>query len=271
MKELVTKSNHVVEASYRLTLSEQRLVLLCVRQIKKGQKVTADDSFSITAADFADMFEISSDRAYSELQAVADKLYERSVTIYRPDPEKPKLTHTKTRWVSSIDYIPQEGRVNLYFASKMIPYIAMLEGGFTQYNLEYVAKMSSVYGIRFYELFRCWLFGSASANKTISIDELKTTLELVGCYPSIKDFKLRVLDKAMADINQHSDIKASYTDKKTGKKITHLAFTFAIKIRGEGASPAPKKAVKMDRAFIEKHARPGETYEQAGQRLRASS
>ena len=276
MKDIVAKSNHVVEASYRLTLNEQRLVLLCVQQIKKGKQITAQDSFSVLASEFADMFNISSDRAYSELQTVAEKLYERSVTIYRPDPEYPKLTHTKTRWISSIDYIPDEGRVRLYFAAKMIPYISMLEGGFTRYNIEQIAGMSSIYGIRFYELLKCWLFGEPRKVKTVGLDELKDLLDLKDPkggyqYPSIKDFKLRVLDKAMDDINDHSDLEVRYEDKKTGRKITHITFTVAIKVRESATSPTPKKAAKIDRAFIEKHARPGETYEQAEQRLRVKA
>ncbi len=273
MKDLVAKSNHVVEASYRLTLNEQRLVLLCIRQIKKGKQITAQDSFTVFASEFADMFDISSDRAYSELQTVAEKLYERSVTIYQPDPEYPKLTHTKTRWISSIDYIPDEGRVRLYFAAKMIPYISMLEGGFTRYNIEHIAGMSSVYSIRFYELFKCWLFGESSKVRTVGLDELKGLLNLKDengeyQYPSIKDFKLRVLDKGIDEINDHSDLKVTYEDKKTGRKITDFTFTFSIKVRESAKSPTMGKAEKIDRAFIEKHARPGESYEQAGQRLR---
>lgn len=249
---------------------------MCVQQIKKGKPITAQDSFSVLASEFAEMFDIAIDGAYSELQTVAERLYERSVTIYQPDPEFPKLTHTKTRWISSIDYIPDEGRVRLYFAVKMIPYIAMLEGGFTRYNLEQIAGMSSVYGIRFYELLKCWLFGEPRKVKTVGLDELKDLLDLKDPeggyqYPSIKDFKLRVLDKAMNDINEHSDLEVRYEDKKTGRKITHFTFTFAIKVRGGGASTVEKKAVKIDRAFIEKHARLGETYEQAGQRLRGEA
>lgn len=262
-KELVVKSNHVIEASYKLTLNEQRLILLCVRQIKKGQKITAESRFDISAADFADMFEISADRAYSELQTVTDKLYERSVTIQQPDPDRPKVTATKTRWVSAIDYIPNEGRVSIYFAVKMIPYISMLEGGFTRYNLQNISGMSSVYGIRFYEFFKSWLFGGIHSTKKIALEELKEKLELTGKYPSIKDFKLYVLDKAIADINECSDLTATYKTIKTGRKITHVEFDFQSK------SGRTKKDTlkKIDNAYIEKHAKPGETYEQARKRL----
>lgn len=275
MKELeIYKSNHVIEASYRLTLSEQRLVLMCIQRIKKGQVVTAETPFEITAANFADMFSVTIDRAYVVLQEVADKLYDRSITIHQPDPSRPALSKTTTRWISQKDYFDKEGRMCIYFSPKVIKYISLLENNFTRYNLEHIANMSSVYSIRFYELFKCWLFGEPRKVKTVGLDELKGLLDLKDPkggyqYPSIKDFKLRVLDKAMDDINEHSDLEVSYEDKKTGRKITHFTFTFAIKVGNGGASP--KKATKIDRAFIEKHARPGETYEQAEQRLRSKT
>jgi plasmid replication initiation protein len=237
MSELtVVKSNHVIEAGYRLTLNEQRLILLCIQQIKKGQVVSKHDAFNINAVEFANTFDITTDRAYVLLQEIADKLYERSLLIYQPDPDEPKLSHTKTRWISAIDYIPDDGRLKLYFAPKVIPYISLLESGFTRYNLEYVANMSSIYGLRFYELFKCWLMGDKSKIKIISIDELKTLLDLKDekggyQYPSIKDFKLKVLDKGLNDVNQHTDLKAAYETKKTGRRITDLEFT--VKLKGD--------------------------------------
>lgn len=243
----VIKSNHVIEASYRLTLQEQRVVLMCITQIKKGQKIDAYTPFVVTASDFSDMFSIPLTGAYSELQTVADRLYERSVTVYQPDPEEPTLEATRTRWISAIDYIPKTGKIRLYFAAKMIPYISMLEGGFTRYNMEYIAKMNSVYGVRFYELMKSWLFGEARKTKTVGIDEIKELLALKDSkgnyqYPSIKDFKLNVLNKAISDINEHSDLNASYEDKKTGRKITHFTFTFGLKVKEQGKVKEPEQS-----------------------------
>lgn len=271
-KKLVVKSNRIIEASYKLTLSEQRLILMCVEQIKKGQAVSITDRFEIAAADFADRFDISTNRAYSELQSIADRLYERSVTVHNPDPEDPRIATTKTRWISSIDYIPGEGCLAITFAVKMIPYIAMLEPGFTRYSLQHVANMVSVYGIRFYEFFKCWLFGSTRGTKKISLDDLKDTLELTGKYPSIKDFKLKVLDKAMQDINECSDLGAKYKTLKTGRKITHIEFEFWVRKKPPAKlEPAGNKTgpVKVDYAYIAQNARPGESWEAATKRLRA--
>lgn len=248
MDKQIVKSNHVVEASYRLTLNEQRLILLCIQQIKKGQAITAESAFLISATDVSKAYNVTTDRAYVLLQEVVDKLYERSLTIYKPDPELPQK-QTKTRWITAIDYLENEGRVYLYFAPKVIPYISMLEGGFTRYNLEYIAPMTSVYGVRFYELFKCWLMGDKSKVKSISLDELKSLLDITGQYTSIKDFKFYVLDRGIEDVNQYTDLAISYENTRTGRKITGLDFTINMKQKQAKAIEAkpPKAEPKLSK------------------------
>ena len=262
MKNLtVVKSNKVVEAGYRLSLNEQRLVLTCIAQIKKGQSLSVEDKFTISASEFASMFDIPLDGAYTELQKVSERLYERSVTIDSPDPENPKITFTRTRWITSISYIPGDGQLVLQFAPQMIPYISLLEAEFTRYSLASVAEMSSIYGIRFYELMMQW---GSFGERMIEVPELKKMLGLDGKYAAIKDFKCRVLDPALHDINTCSDLTASYEQRKTGRRVSHLIFKFQPK-------GYVKRPEKMTKKYIEKNARPGETYEQVELRLKAVS
>ena len=260
---IVAKSNKVIESSYRLTLNEQRLVLACIAQIKKGRVVSVEDRFEVSAAEFAAVFDMGVDQAYRELQEVAERLYARSITIQNPDPKDPRITHLKTRWISSIAYLPNHGSLILRFAKDIIPFISLLEGNFKPYLLEAVAGMSSIYGIRFYELLMQW---ESKGEREIALVDLKRMLELEGKYAAIKDFKVYVLEPAMRDINEHSDLEASYTQRKAGRVVTHLIFKFQPK-----AAKRDKKTVgKITKAEIERHARPGESYEQVEARLRAS-
>ena len=258
---IVAKSNKVIEAGYRLTLNEQRLVLACIAQIKKGRVVNVSDKFRVSAVEFADIFNVPVGESYRELQQVAERLYERSITILHPDPDDSDSTHMKTRWISSIKYVPGKGEIVLRFAQDIIPFISLLEGSFKPYLLEAVAGMSSIYGIRFYELMMQW---ENAGKREIAITDLKRMLELEGQYTAIKDFKVRVLEPAMRDINEHSDLEASYTQRKAGRVVTHLIFKFQPK-----AAKRDKKTVgKITKAEIERQARPGESYEQVEARLR---
>ena len=79
------------------------------------------------------------------------------------------------------------------------------------------------------------------------------------------DFKKRVIDVSVKQINAHTDITTSYTQRKTGRNVTHLNF----KIDAKEVIPKPVKKPSLTRAYVGKNARPGETYETAMARLRA--
>ncbi len=266
----VVKSNDIVDASYRLSLNEQRLILMCIAQIKKGQSIDDKQQFIVNAHEFASTFNMVLTNAYRDLQMVADKLYDRSVTINNPDPRNPKLEQTKTRWINSIGYIPGDGELMITFAGPIIPYISMLEGRFTRYSIYSISDMNSTYGMRFYELMQKWKSenGVKKSKKEVKLVDLKSQLDLDTKYKSIKDFKKYVLEPALKDINTYTDLKANYTQRKTGRCVTHLIFHFQADEQlkmplNTGSSKQPK----LTKIYIEKHANPGESYEQARQRL----
>ena len=271
MKNLsVVKSNDIVDASYRLSLNEQRLILMCISQIKKGQSINDKQQFIVNAHEFARTFKMALANAYRDLQMVADKLYDRSVTINNPDPRNPKLEQTKTRWINSIGYIPGNGELMITFAGPIIPYISMLEGRFTRYSIYSISDMNSTYGMRFYELMQKWRSesGVEKNKKEVELVDLKSQLDLDKKYKSIKDFKKYVLEPAIKDINTHSDLKARYTQRKTGRRVTHLIFHFeADEQLKMPLNNSTSKRPKINKAYIEQHANPGESYEQARKRL----
>ena len=234
----VYKSNKVIEAGYKLSLNEQRLVLMAIAKVNSNKPLSSLDRFEVTAKEFAEKFEISEDKAYQTLKEVSEQLFERYVVIDNPDPETPTLKYTKTRWISSIDYLPELGKVSMYFAQKMLPYLSELKGTFTFYQIEHIGGMSSTYAIRLYELLMQW---KSTGKREIEIEWLKQQFELDESYDRMFDLKKRVIEPAVDDINNHSDYKVSWSQRKTGRRVTHLIFEFSEK---NPTSPKkPKKAV----------------------------
>ena len=233
--ELVVKSNRLIEASYRLTLVEQRIILFAITEARRTQKgLKTDDFVDIPAADYAAMFNVPIKQAYEQIKEASQILFHRYVILHDIHPETGKDRVSKVHWVSSISYIAGAGIVQLCFARKMVPYITRLEAEFTRYKLEKVANMSSVYAIRLYELLMQW--GSVG-QREIDLDWLKKTLMVDKDYKALCDFKKRVIDVALAQINEFSDLTANYTQRKTGRNVTHLTFSFKPK-----EEPKPKKA-----------------------------
>jgi plasmid replication initiation protein len=266
----VTCSNDIIEAGYRLTLMETRLLQACIAQIDSTKELRVTDRFELSAKDFAKLYKISEESAYDELNNVSKQLFSRHIVINNPDPEHPEIKQTRTQWITSIDYLPTHGKLYLFFAPKILPYLSQLKGKFTQYELKNIGNMKSTYGIRLYLLMMQW---KTTGTRTIEIDWLKKQLELDESYDRMDNFKARVIDPAVNDMNKNSDYNVSWEQRKTGRRVTHLTFTFAEK---QPLTPEkPKRAVKPKEKMIlgvavseiEKHARIGETHEQAAARI----
>lgn len=266
-RQLVVKSNHIIEASYRLSVAEQRVILSAISQVRRDKPVTDEVLYSVTAADLAELCGTDPKTAYRDLQNAAERLQTRRVSlILEPDGVTIRSKRRRvTCWVQTVDYIDQEGRIEMRFGKDILPYLTGLQREFTRYALSDVAKMTSAYGIRLYELLVQWKGG----HREVALDDLRRWLQLEDRYPSIKDLKRRVLDPAVEQINEHSPLMLTWSQRKTGRKVTHLVFDYVpkkpAKVVGKGT--AKRKAGKISDAEIAKNARPGETWEAARARL----
>ena len=262
----IVKSNQIIEASYRLSVAEQRVILSAISQVRRDKPVTDEVLYSVTAADLAQLRGTDPKTAYRDLQNAAERLQTRRVSlILEPDGVTIRSKRRRvTCWVQTIDYVDQEGRIEMRFGKDILPYLTGLQREFTRYALSDVAKMTSAYGIRLYELLVQWKGG----HHVVALDDLRRWLQLEDRYPSIKDFKRWVLDPAVEQINEHSPLMVSWGQRKTGRKITHLVFDYAPKkTKAASKTPAKRKSSKPSDADIARFARPGESWEEARARL----
>ena len=266
LKLTVTKHNKVIQASYRLTLAEQRILLACIAQVDSMAELSVDDKFEVSVSEIADLANLkNTNAAYLELKKAADRLLKRIIVIDDPNPNDPEESQLKTHWISGIRYYNKAGKVKLTFAADVLPYLSELTREFTKYKLQHVANFTSSYSIRLYELLCQW---QSTGEREVSIDWLKDQFQLDGKYGRITNLKNRVIAPALDDINKHSNLWVKYGQRKTGRNVTHLQFQF-------GAKNQPKQAIKQGKRIsgvllseIEKQARPGETYQQCADRLR---
>jgi hypothetical protein len=94
----------------------------------------------------------------------------------------------------------------------------------------------------------------------------------------MSDFKKRVLDLAVSQINEHTDITVSYEQHKAGRVITGFTFSLKQKKQPKDVTPKSKKAkpnpiedlntLLKDKKFLEKHAKAGESWDDVRSRLK---
>jgi len=256
----VVKNNAIVEAGYRLSVYESRILLTCISKVDSIGEIGVNDTFTVSVEDLAGLTGTKGKSVYEYLECAADKLLSRLITINLQNNET-----LKTHWVSSVKYIPNAGMVELQFAQKIIPYISQIRREFTQYKLRNILMFKSNYSIRIYELLVKW----GGNEQVISIEELKKKFQIEDKYKTIGNLKAKVIDVAMNEINIHSDMRVSYSQIKRGRSVVSIKFEYKLKNKPKQKKEFNGKVNGVSKTEIEKNARVGESYEAAAGRILA--
>ncbi|MEG1234732.1 MAG: RepB family plasmid replication initiator protein, partial [Acinetobacter sp.] len=103
-KELVVKDNALINASYNLSLVEQRLVLLAVVEARNsGKGISSNDPLCIHAESYITQFNVHRNGAYKALKEACKDLFVRQFSY--EEERKRGLAKVTSRWVSEIAYI----------------------------------------------------------------------------------------------------------------------------------------------------------------------
>lgn len=220
---LVVKDNALVSASYYLSLVEQRLILLGIVEARNNQ--SQDNEFIIHVNSYISAFGVDDSTAYLTIKEACKRLRGRYFTYQRLI--NGNLEQTESNWVQSVSYAINSSYVKIKFTDDVMPLITNLERHFTSYQLEQVKDLTSIYSIRLYELLISW---KQKKKVELSLAELRLKLGIEPDeYKAMNNFKAKVLDLAVSQINEHTDITAKYDQVKTGRQITGFIFTFKQK------------------------------------------
>lgn len=241
MSRLVVKDNALISASYNLDLVEQRLVLLAIVEAREsGKGINANDPLTIHADAYVNQFGVHRNTAYQALKDACKDLFARQFS-YQEMSAKGNTINKISRWVSEVGYVDNEGVVQLIFAPAVIPLITRLEKQFTEYEIKQISGLKSAYAIRLYELLICW----RSTGKTpfIELQDFRKKLGVLeGEYKLMHQLKQKILVAALTQINEQTDITATYNQHKQGRTITGFSFNFEQKKQIDKKNYKPKKA-----------------------------
>lgn len=231
---LVVKDNRLIEASYKLTEAEQRIMMMAIAwaRINVVDELTTDTWIELQSKDYISLFETDDKNAYRQLKVAIKALASRKLMVEVIDPITSLPAILETDWVTNALYVEGAGLVRINLGKMIIPYIWRLEHRFTSYQIKSVKQLSGGYTVRLYELLLQYLI---IGNRAFQIDELREILDAQGkAYDRISNFKARVLDYAVEQINQLTDLLICYETVKTGRSVS--GFIFTIKSKKKKAS-----------------------------------
>jgi plasmid replication initiation protein len=226
-KDLVVKTNRLNQAFQVLSLAEFHIVQLAIVDARDtGTGLTTDIPLRIDALRYADVFGTTRQNAYMRMKEAEETLFNRRFSFFDEDG---KLV--KSRWISQVKYLDNEGAIEIVFTPAVVQGISRINGVkefFTQYLLSQTAQLKSVYSSRLYELLIQWR--STGKTPIINLEDFRAQLGVEeNQYKLMSDLKKRVLDLAINDINEKTDIKVNYQQHKKGRSISGFSFTFKQK------------------------------------------
>lgn len=219
-EELIVKHNKLIEANYKLTLQEQKLILTLAREITKDDKCFKKCSF--TVEELSDILGLDKKGYYSELKEITKSLISRVIQIKEPD------GLLQVAWLNSAKYYNNQGIVELSFSNDLKPYLLQLGSHFTKLEFNQMVSLNSIYAVRIYELCKQY---EKLKERIIELQELKTILgiEKEKAYKLYGNIKLKILSIAEREINEKTDINIDFEEIKTGRKITAIKFLISAK------------------------------------------
>lgn len=219
----VVKSNRLNSAIHNLSLEEFRLIQLAIIEARETGKGFSDESpLRVSALHFSGSFDLDPSRGYHVLRSASQSLVRRTfIFVDRKDGNQ-----VESNWLQHVKYLNKEGAIELVFTTAVAKHIYNIDGAqtpFTQYALRQTAPLPNIAAIRLYELILQWV--PQGYTHPIELLTFRRQLEVADdLYARVSNFRVRVLEPAMAHVREHTDIDARYEFIKQGRSIVGIQF-----------------------------------------------
>jgi plasmid replication initiation protein len=213
-------ANDIIKGKQAMNLQTARLIRLLITQVCKED--TDLKIYTCRISELAEFLNIDRHNLYRDIKDICESAMKSVVYIGTNDAKQPwKMFH----WVSSAEY-DGNGTLSVKLSDEIKPYILALDKWFTQYQLKNILQFNSYYAIRLYELLKCEDGIARKNNLTIefTVAYLREYFQCEKKYDRIIDFKRYVIEVAVREINEKSDIMLYVDYLKRSRMITKVSF-----------------------------------------------
>ena len=135
----------------------------------------------------------------------------------------------KQLWMfQRVEYLKGQGIIEIKLTEDILPYLFELKDNFTSYSLAAALRLSSKYAKRIYQ--HCSQWKDLGETKKYDLQDFKKMLGLIDekgneKMKQIKDVRESVLDIAVQQINEHTELHISYKLEKRVRTFKNIVFT----------------------------------------------
>jgi len=244
----ICKDNRLVNASYKLSIGELKLILAISSMVNPFDEKFKD--YVITIKEFAKLLGVNlstNKNFYSRVKKASGILLSKRVTIHEKEGD------FQTVWLSGIQYYDNEGKVAVSFHPKLIKYYLQLQK-YTKYRLKNITNLNSEYSLKLYEALKQY---EKIGERIYELKDLKKFLGVENEYDRFYDFKRRILLITQKEVSEKTDISFEFEEIKEGRSIKAIRFYIkANKTKNKAVDEActtleDKYTNKEEKHFIE--------------------
>ncbi len=133
-------------------------------------------------------------------------------------------------WITGAEYHEREGRITIQPHQDLMPFLCGAMPVFSTLKILHIKGLRSFVSIRLYELTNQFRH---SGVRQVSLDELRSLLATKDAHPRFTDFRRKVLDKAVGEVNDKTDLRISWDPVKKGRTVQGIKFFIKTASQGD--------------------------------------
>ena len=223
-RNYVVQANNLIGGKQALKLNSAKLIRAAIMQIVPEDAELKP--YIITIKDLAELLGVPASNIYRDIEEITDDIIKNPVYV-REEKAGKTIRFIKMPWVTRCEYKADAG-VALKLNEDLKPFLLNLKEHYTQYTLDSVLAMKSVYAIRIYELIQSKIMSRMlpkdGTEIAISVQEIRECCDCEDRYPAFANFRDKVIDKAVNEINRVTLYRVGYSYTKKGRAVVGIVF-----------------------------------------------
>lgn len=213
----IRQHNALTNARYEYSELQLDLFFFLVSKLRKEQKNT---TYELNIRELSELTGKKYNASYLH-KATADM----GSRVFEVFTEK---TYEQLWMFQRVKYLLGQGIIEIKLTEDILPYLFDLKENFTSYELASALRLTSKYAKRIYQLCSQWK--DKGETRKYDLQEFKKMLGLLdekgnGKIKQIGQLREKVLDVAVKQINEHTELHISYSLEKKVRTFKNIAFT----------------------------------------------
>lgn len=225
-KKEIKQSNRLIESRYCLTKYEQRMMIaICSQLVRNADEF---ETVRVRVADMANFCNIRGKDKYARVKSTLMRLLGRVIQL------KKEKSWYATHWLQSAEYFDEEGVIEYCVDQRLKPELLQLKAAYLSTPAAPLMEFRRDYSARLYFILKKML---KIHEFEYSLDFFRDRFKLGKTYDKLSNLKNGVLEPAILEINQKSDIDVQHEYIKQGRTYTKIKFVVSLKAKALPAAP----------------------------------